>query len=161
MDSLLQDANFWLLGSFLIFAVIVYKFGKDSFLSLLDTRIATIRKDITEAENLKIEAQELLAQYQRKHRDAIKEAEKIVSNAEKHAIEIRKRAEAELSETMQRREEQLMERMKNMERAAMNEIQSYAANLSIQATQRIISEKLDKKIAGQLTEQSIKTIKAA
>lgn len=159
--SLLQDTNFWLLGSFLIFGGIIYKYGKDSFLGLLDTRIAAIKKELTESENLRIEAQELLAQYQRKHRDAVKEAEKIVANAEKHAIEIRKRAEAELVETMDRREEQFKGRMKNMERAAMNEIQSYAANLSIQATQRIIAEKLDKKIATELTEQSIKTIKAA
>jgi F-type H+-transporting ATPase subunit b len=159
--SLLQDANFWLLGSFIIFAGVCYRFGKDTFLNLLDTRIASIRKEITEAENLRIEAQELLAQYQRKHRDALKEAEKIISNAEKHAIEIRKRAEAELVETMDRREEQFKERMKNMERAAMNEIQAYAANLSIQATQRIIEDKLDSKIATQLLDRSVKNIKAA
>ncbi|HRQ61995.1 MAG TPA: hypothetical protein PLO23_10890 [Alphaproteobacteria bacterium] len=159
--SLLQDTNFWLLGSFLIFSGVIYKYGKDAFLSLLDTRIAAIKKELTESENLRIEAQELLAQYQRKHRDAVKEAEKIVSNAEKHAIEIRKRAEAELVETMDRREEQFRDRMKNMERAAMNEIQSYAANLSIQATQRIIAEKLDKKIATQLVDRSVKNIKAA
>lgn len=159
--SLLQDPNFWLLGSFLIFCVICYRYGKDSFLGLLDTRIASIRKEIIEAENLRVEAQELLAQYQRKHRDALKEAEKIISNAEKHAIEIRKRAEAELTETMDRREEQFKERMKNMERASMNEIQSYAADLSIQATQRIIEDKLDSKIAAQLVDRSVKNIKAA
>ncbi|MCD8497158.1 MAG: F0F1 ATP synthase subunit B [Alphaproteobacteria bacterium] len=159
--SLLQDANFWLLGSFLIFAFVCYKYGKDTFLGLLDSRIEKIRKEIVEAENLRIEAQELLAQYQRKHRDAVKEAEKIVSNAEKHAIEIRKRAEAELMETMERREEQFKERMRNMERSAMNEIQSYAAKLSIQATQRIIEENLDKKIATQLVDRSVKNIKAA
>lgn len=145
----------------MIFSFICYKYGKDSILGMLDSRIAKIREEIKEAENLRIEAQELLAQYQRKHRDAIKEAEKIITNAEKHAIEIRKRAEAELVETMNRREDQFKERMKNMERAAMNEIQSYAANLSIQATQRIIAEKLDKKIAGQLADQAIKNIKAA
>ncbi|MCD8562539.1 MAG: hypothetical protein LRY54_00360 [Alphaproteobacteria bacterium] len=128
---------------------------------MLDTRIASIRKEIVEAENLRIEAQELLAQYQRKHRDALKEAEKIISNAEKHAIEIRKRAEAELAETMERREEQFKARMKNMERAAMDEIQSYVADLSIQATQRIIADKLDKKIAGELVDRSVKNIKAA
>lgn len=159
--SLLQDTNFWLLGSFIIFAGICYRFGKDAFLGLLDRRIARIREEIRQAENLRIEAQELLAQYQRKHRDALKEAEKIISNAEKHAIEIRKRAEAELVETMERREEQFRERMKNMERSAMNEIQSYAANLSIQATQRVIEEKLDNKIATQLIERSVKNIKAA
>lgn len=159
--SLLQDANFWLCGSFIIFAAVCYRFGKDTFLNLLDTRIAGIRKEIREAENLRIEAQELLAQYQRKHRDALKEAEKIISNAEKHAIEIRKRAEAELAETMERREEQFKERMKNMERAAMDEIQSYVADLSIQATQRIIADKLDQKIATQLVDRSVKNIKAA
>lgn len=161
MAELLQDANFWLLGSFLIFGFICYRFGKSALIGMLDARIQTIRQELQTAENLRVEAQELLAQYQRKHRDAVKEAESIVSKAEKQALEIRKQAEATLGENMARREAQLKERVRNMEQAAINEIQQYAANLSINATAQIIAEKLDPKVGSTLVERSIASVKKA
>lgn len=154
----LNDPAIWLLTSFIIFAFLVFKFGKAALLGMLDSRIKTIRDDIDTAENLRIEAQELLAQYQRKHRDAVKEAEGIVTTAKQHAKEIQRQAEKDLDETMQRREKQLEERLERMELSAIQEIQSYAANLAIEATAEIIANKLDKKTGEALVEQSIKDI---
>lgn len=157
MDMFL-DTNFWYAVSFLMFAAIVYKFGKGPFLNMLDTRIATIREDIQTAENLRIEAQELLAQYQRKHKDALEEAEGIVNKAKAHAEEIRAQAERDLDELIARREKQLQERFQTMEASAIAEIQAYAANLAIEATAEIIAEKLDKKTGETLLEESITAI---
>lgn len=156
--ELLTDSSIWLLASFLIFAFLVFKYGKGVFLKILDDRIAQVREEIETAETLRVEAQELLAQYQRKHRDAVKEAELIITNAERHASEIRTMAQAELKETMQRREKQLKERLARMEASAIEEIQAYAANLAIDATAEIIAGKLDKKTNETLVEKSIKDI---
>ena len=143
--GLLEDSYTWLIASFLIFCFICYKFGKKAFLGLLDTRIQSIQKELETSESLRVEAQELLAQYQRKQRDAEKEAESIIARAEKNALQIRKDAEKQLSETLERREQQLKDRLEQMEQSAIQEIREHAANLAVQATRQIITEKLDKK----------------
>ena len=156
--NFLNDPYIWLVFSFAIFCGILWKKGKGAFLALLDKRIELIREEIKTAENLRTEAQELLAQYQRKHRDALKDAEKIISNAEKQAAAIQQKAESELNESIERRERQLKERLERMEQSAINQIQAYAADLAIKATAEIIAHKLDKKANEKLVDQAIKDI---
>jgi F-type H+-transporting ATPase subunit b len=154
----LESTYFWFNISFAIFVVIAYKFGKGAILGLLDGRIESIRKEIESAESLRVEAQELLAQYQRKHKDAVKDAQAIVANAEKQAAEIQKKAEDDLEETIARREKQLQERLSRMEQAAAEEIRQRAASLALEATAEIIAAELDKKTNEKLVDASIKGI---
>lgn len=153
-----QEATNWVLISFVIFAIGFWKFGLKLMLGKLDGRIEEIRKEIETAESLRIEAQELLAQYQRKQRDAAKEAEAIVASAQKHAAEIQKAAEAELNELIARKETQLKDRLQRMEDVALQDIKSYAAELAVKATAEIIAKQMDEKTNARLVEQSIKTV---
>lgn len=156
----LSDEYFWYTISFFVFLLILVKFGAKGFLGFLDSRIETIRKEIETAESLRIEAQELLAQYQRKQKDAEKEATLIIDNAKAHAKEIQKNADAELKEMVSRKEAQLKERLKRMEDDAKSEIQAYAAELAIQATGEIVAHNLDKKTGDTLIEGSIENVAA-
>ncbi len=158
MMALLEDSTAWLALSFIIFLFILVRMGRKAFIGLLDGRIASVREEIKTAENLRVEAQELLAQYQRKHRDAVKDSQEIIANAEKRAAEITKAAEADLAETSKRREKQLKERLDRLEQSAIGEIQKYAAELSIKATTEIIASQLDKKSNAKLVDQAIKDI---
>lgn len=156
--ELFQDTNIWVLISFIVFVIALLKLAKDKVAALLDKRIEEIRKEIDTAESLRIEAQELLAQYQRKQRDAAKEAEEIVANAKQHAAEIQKQAEKDLKEVAKRREQQLKERLERMEQSARQEIQAYAAELAVKATSEIIARQMDKKTNENLINQSIKDV---
>lgn len=155
---ILNDPTIWLLFSFLIFAGILWNFGKSALLSMLDARIKIIREELNAAENLRVEAQEMLAQYQRKHRDAVREAEKIIATAEKQAEDIRKKAEADLDETIARREKQLKERLERLQQNARDEIRQYAANLALEATAQIIAKNVDSRTNAELVDQSIRNI---
>ncbi len=157
--GLLMDASFWVALSFVLFAIILWKFGKQAVLSALDARIENIKDDIKTAENLRIEAQELLAQYQRKQRDAEKEAARILDEAKKGASEIKKEAEKELKETIKRKEQQLEERVARLKQNAVEEIQAYAADLAIKATTEIVMESLDKKSNERLVDEAIDDMK--
>lgn len=159
MEDFLHNTSNWVLVSFAIFAVIGYKFGKDKFLSLLDTRIESIKNDIETAENLRVEAQQLLAQYERKQRDAQQEAERIVKSAKDHAMKIKKQAEDELEEAMQRREEQLKTRLQRMEEEAIQEIRAYASELAVKATTEIINDNFSKSDNSKLVNATIKDVK--
>lgn len=154
----LHDSSVWLLFSFLIFAGIIWKFGKTALISMLDARIKTIREELATAENLRIEAQEMLAQYQRKHRDAVREAEKIIATAEKQVEDIRKKAEDDLDETIAQRERQLKERIERLQQNAKDEIRRYAANLALEATAQIIEKHVDSRTNAELVDQSIRNL---
>jgi len=156
--GLLYDTTFWLWGSFLIFLFILWKMGKAAFVNMLDGKIAKIRDEIETAETLRTEAQELLAQYERKHRDALQESEAIVATAKKSADQIRAKAGEDLKEMMARKEKQLNERLTRMKQSAIDEIQQYAANLAIEATKEIIANQVDKKAQDKLLEASIKDV---
>ncbi|MFP4313189.1 MAG: hypothetical protein ACLFR0_02570 [Alphaproteobacteria bacterium] len=156
MMDLLHDSNVWLVFSFIIFCFILLKYGKKAFLSMLDKRIEDIKTELSTSETLRVEAQELLAQYQRKQRDAEKEAEQIIAKAEQNALQIRKKAEEDLIASLKRKEQQMKERIQQMEESVIQEIREHAANLAVEATTQIIIDKLGKKDSDKLLDSSIK-----
>lgn len=160
LTELLADGYTWYTFSFLIFAGIVLKVASPLVTKALDSRIDEIKKDLAEAENLRVEAQEMLAQYQRKHRDAVQESEKIIATAREHAEQFKAQAEVDLDEIMARREQQLENRLQRMEQNAVSEMQAYAAELAMNAATQIIIDKLDKKTNSKLVEQSIENLAA-
>lgn len=158
LDILANDTAIWVAISFLIFAVVAFKLGRKSVLDGLDSRINEVKDEIETAERLRVEAQELLAQYQRKQRDATKEAGEIIDRAQKQAELIAKTSETELSDTIARREVQLTERLKRLEDNAVAEIKSHAADIAVAATTEIIVQTLDTKTNSGLNEQTISAL---
>ena len=156
--ALFEDTGFWVFLSFVLFAAVAYRLGGSRFMSKLDRRIEKIRDEISTAESLRVEAQELLAQYQRRQRDASTEAESIIASAKKAAEMIRKEAEEDLNTIVARKEANLAERLKRMEDAAKAEIRAYAAELAVKATEEIITSTLDQAANDRLVDASIKSI---
>src|SRR5690606_38041187 len=107
------------------------------------------------AEKLRKEAQELLAQYQKKQRDAETEAAQIVTFAQRQMDEIRQNAETEFAEVAARREAQLSERLQRIEDKALSDIQNHAADMAVETARRIIDQTLDDKTAASLTKTAI------
>lgn len=153
-------STIWVGISFVIFVAGAWKLGGKAVLNALDSKIDEIRREIEEAENLRVEAQELLAQYQRKQRDAEKEAKTILENAQKSTDAIRAKAEKDLDETMARKEAQLAERLKRMEENAIAEIQNKAAELAVAATTQIIRDTLNDKIDASLVNETVSKLSA-
>lgn len=156
MMELLADSNVWLTISFVVFGYICVKFGKPALMGVFDNRINEIKKELEVSESLRVEAQELLAQYQRKQRDAEQEAEEIIAKAEQNALQIRKKAEEDLTESLKRKEQQLKDRLQQMEDSAIQDIRKHAADLAVEATTQIIIDKLGKKESDKLLASSIK-----
>ena len=154
----LQDTNVWVALSFFVFIILAFKFGKTSVLNMLDGKIEAIKTELETAESLRVEAQELLAQYQRKQRDAMKESEHIVATAKAQAEEFQKQSENDLQDLMDRRELQLEARLARMEESAIKEMHDYAGELAINAAGKLIADTLDKKTDEALIEKSIANI---
>lgn len=158
MSALLHDPTIWVLFSFILFVGLAFKFGRQSVLSSLDSRIESVRKEIATAENLKAEAQKLLNEYQQKQAEAVRDAGKMVEQAQAQARELSARAEQDFTATMQRKEVMMKERLTRMEETAMDDIRRYAAELAISATTQIIAQKMDENSAQKLADESIRKI---
>ena len=158
LELLGHDTGIWVAFSFILFLYVAYKLGKKSVLNGLDGRINEIKTEIETAERLRVEAQELLAQYQRKQRDAEKEADAMIKEAKKQAKAITKTAETDLSALMARREAQLTDRLNRLEENAIAEIQNHAADLAVAATTEMIIQTLDEKTNAKLNEDTINSL---
>lgn len=158
MYALQHDSSLWVGISFVLFLIVAYKLGKKAVLGGLDSKIQEIKDEIENAERIRVEAQELLAHYQRKQQDAEKEAEEMVKNAKEQSKAIKKTMKAEIDETMARREAQLSDRLKRLEENAIAQIQNKAADIAMSATSEMIMQALDEKTKKALTESSVSVI---
>ncbi len=157
-EILQHNATVWVGISFVIFVALVVKFGSKGVIGALDKKIAEIKAEIETAERLKKEAQELLADFQTKQRDAEKAAAQIIEQAKASAKAVQVAAEADLTETMSRREAQLTERLRRIEEKAIADIQNHAADLAVKATREIVQKTLDEKASTKLLDQAINSV---
>lgn len=157
---MLATPEFWVLVSFILFiGLLVYLKVPAKVAAMLDERAARIARELDEARRLREEAQGLLAEYQRKRRDAEKEAEAIIAQAreeaEAFAVETRQR----LSEMLERRVRIAEEKIAQAEVQAVKEVRSAAADLAVAAATRLIAEEVQGETADRLVEASIADLK--
>ncbi|MYH37892.1 MAG: F0F1 ATP synthase subunit B, partial [Rhodospirillaceae bacterium] len=100
-------------------------------------------------------AQGLLADYQRKQRDALQEAEAMLRAAEEEAARLRARAEEDLAASLKRREQQALDRIAQAEAAAQAEVRNTAIDLAVSATRKLLEDRLDEKKAAGLVDRAI------
>ncbi len=158
MEILTHSTNAWVAISFVVFVVLIVKAAGKKITASLDAKIVQIRTEIETADRLKKEAQELLAEFQQKQRDAENAAAKIIEQAKASALAVQQAAEKELGETMERREAQLSERLKRIEEKAIADIRAHAADLAIQATREIVTKSMDAGTSNNLVDQAIQSV---
>lgn len=158
MTELLKDAETWVAVSFLIFVAFMLWKGLKPMLGALDARAAKIKQELDDAQRLREEAQKLLAEYQRKERDAEAEAEAMLAHAREEAGRLRAKAAEDLKASIARREAQALDRIAQAEAQAEADVRAEAVNLAIAATRHLLAGKLDTKEANKLVDQSIKEL---
>ena len=86
MPAIFDNPEFWVLIAFLIFAGMLVSMKVPATVGkALDDRAVGIRKDLDDAARLRKEAEQLLADYQRKAREAEAEAKSIIEAAKREA----------------------------------------------------------------------------
>lgn len=143
--SLVADPHVWVLVSAIIFAVVAYKKGRAPLLQMLDARSEKIRCDLDEAARLRSEAEALLEDYKQKHKDAVQTTQRILENAKISAAQMHHEAEEKLTENIRQKEELLLGRIARAELAAVQELRARAADLAIEATEKILLEEMPKR----------------
>ncbi|WP_300299543.1 F0F1 ATP synthase subunit B [Ferrovibrio sp.] len=156
-----QDPTFWVLVAFvLFFALIFYLKVPGKVLGQLDERAAKIKRDLDEAERLHQEAQQLFAEYQRKQRNAMKEAEEIVAAAEAEAKTLVREAEADLKASLERRRKQAEDKIAQAEKQALQEVRATAVEVAIAAAGQVLGQSLQGPAAAAQIDRAIGEVKA-
>jgi F-type H+-transporting ATPase subunit b len=155
---LLARPDLWVAVAFVAFFVVVWKPLRSTLIGGLDARADRIRKELEEAQRLREEAQSMLAEFQRKQRDAIQEAEAIVARAKTEAERLQREAKARLEADLKRREEQALQRIAQAEQAATHEVRAAAVDVALTATRRLLEQKLDEAAQARLIDEAIREL---
>lgn len=157
---MLESDSFWALVGLIIFFVIVFAVGAPKrVVSALDARTSRIRKELDEARRAREEAQSLLAEYQRKRREAEAEAATIVEEARREAQRLTEEANTKLRELVERRTKSAEDKIAQAEAQAIAEIRGRAADLAIAAATKILSDKLAGGAAQKMIDDSIAVVR--
>ena len=158
---LLYEAELWVAVAFAIFLIILFRVGAhNSILGALDSRRAQIQNELDEAKRLKEEAEKLLAEYQRKQREAEGEAKAIVEQANVEAKQIAADARIRLEEFIARRTKMAETKIAQAEQQALSEVRAAAADAAVKAAEKIVAETAKGAEGQALLETAIKDVKA-
>lgn len=157
---MLRTAEFWVAVSFVAFLGILAYYKVPALIAkMLDDRAAAIRKELDEARRLRDEAQELLNDYQKKHRNAGQEAEAIIAQARHEAEAYAHETRAAFAEALERRTRQAEEKIARAEAQAVDDVRAAAVDAALAAAERILREKASGATGAALIDDSIRGLK--
>jgi F-type H+-transporting ATPase subunit b len=152
---LLAQPEFWVAVAFVIFVALMVWKARKIVTDMLDQRADAIRRQIDEAEKLRREAQDLLADYQRRQADAYKEAEGIIAQARQEAERLRAKAHGDLETAIRQRERQALDRIAHAEAQAAADVRNAAVEAAVGATRHLLKERLESGQGNELVDQAI------
>jgi F-type H+-transporting ATPase subunit b len=154
------QAETWVAAAFIIFVAAIYRPVSKMVTSGLDSKAAAIKADLDEAQRLREEAQHTLAEYQRKQRDALAEAEAIVAEAREEARRIEAGVQERTEATLKRREQQALDMIAAAEARAVADVRALAADVAIDATRRILAQSVEGDTGDKLIDDAIAEVPA-
>ena len=155
-----QMAEFWVAVAFGVFVLILLYYRVPNLVAKsLDDRAEAIRKELDEARRLREEAQTLLADYQKRHRNVGQEADAIVQQARREAEAFAHETRVSLKDTLERRTKQAEEKIARAETQAVDEVRAAAIDVAMAAAERILREKTAGSSGASLIDQSIRDLK--
>lgn len=159
MDATAWATFFAAVSFFALAALFIYMKVPGMATKTLDQRAERIRNELDEARKLREDAQQLLAEYQRKRQEAEKEAEDIVSAAHREAELIVKEANERTEDYVARRTALAEQKIAQAEHDAVSEVRSSAVDMAVEAARRILADKVDAKTTGELFKSSVEQVR--
>jgi F-type H+-transporting ATPase subunit b len=155
-----ETENWVALGFFCFLALLVYLGVHRKVFDSLDARRARIKSELDDARRLREEAQALLADFERKGREAEKEAEAIIASAKVEAERLATEAKARIEDFVARRTKMAEQKIVQAEAQALADVKSAAADAAVAAAERILAVSAKGKVAEDLLARGIEDVKS-
>jgi F-type H+-transporting ATPase subunit b len=147
-----------MIWTLLLFGISMFVLAKLAFPRIteaLDKRQKAIEDSIDHAERVRMEADQLLAEYRERLKEARGQAEEIVSRARKTAEVHEREAEAEAKAKREQMMEQTRRDIEAETRRSIQEIRREVADLTVMATEKVTRKTLTEEDQRRLVEDAL------
>ena len=155
MPAFMTDPTFWVALGFIVLFVFIWKPLTKGISGGLDKRALDIKRTLDEARQLADEAQRILAENQKKNREAAREIDRMVERAREDAERIVADARAKLETSLARREQLAREKIALAEAEAARQVRDVAVEVAVATTRALIAARLDKTAGDRLIDSAI------
>ena len=145
----------WTIVCFLIALFVLKKFAFGPIQTMIDERRARITQAIEEADNARVEARDLLEQHRALIGQAKSESAEILAEARKVSESQMARVREEAEVERQRRLEETRKQIDAETARAIDQIRTEVADLTLDATQRVVGKVLDTADQRRLIDEAI------
>ena len=155
------DATFWVAISFFIFlAGLVYLKVPQKINNSLVNQIDEMKNEISEAEKLKVEAKNLLSDYESKIDKSKKETKIIIELAEKNSEKTILEKTKKFHQIMDDKQKNAEQKITQMKENALRDIKNISIKISIKAAKNLIKNSIDKNKLKKLYTKNLEQTKA-
>ena len=156
------DATFWVAISFFIFfGVLIYLKVPQKMNNLLSNQIKEIKKELDEAEKLKVEAKNLLSDYENKIDKSKKEVQEIINLAKKDSEKTILERTEKFHQTMESKKKNTEQKILQMKENALKDIKNISVKISVEAVEHLIKNSIDKNKLEKLYTNSLEQAKTS
>ena len=156
------DATFWVTISFFIFlGVLVYFKVPQKIKEILEQNILNIKNQISEAEKLKEDAKNILAEQEKKISNSKDKVKEMINKANEEAEKNVTRVSMEFHNLMENRKKNAEERIKQLKNQAIKDIKNASVFMAIRSVEKLIKNSLDKSKLDKIYSSSIDETKLA
>ena len=149
-----------LFGSrFLFFGCLIYLKIPQKINDFLTDRISIMKKELDEAEKLKVESKNLLSNYESKIDKSKKEVQEIMNVAKKDSEKTVLENTKKFHQMMENKKKNVEQKIVQMKENALRDIKNISVKISIQAVEHLIKNSIDKNKLEKLYENSLKQTK--
>ena len=156
------DATFWVAVSFFIFfGVLIYLKIPQKINNSLINQINEIKKELNEAEKLKIEAKNLLSNYESKIDKSKQETQEIISLAKKESEKTILEKTEKFHQIIENKKKNAEQKIIQMKENALKEIKNISVKISVETVQHLIKNSIDKNKIEKLYTKSLEEAKTS
>ena len=154
------DATFWVAISFFIFfGLLVYLKIPQKINNSLSQTINSINKELKEAEQLKVEAKNLLSDYESKIEKSKKETKEIIDAAKKESEKMVIKKTKKFHQITEERKKNIELKISQMKENALKDIKNTSVKISIATVESLIKKSIDKNKIENLYSKSLEQTK--
>jgi len=156
----MPEAEAWVAIAFALFVgLLIYLGAHRRVIDAIDRRGARIKAELDEAVRLRQEAQAVLAEFERKGREAESEAAAIIAGAKAEAERLAAEAKARMEDFVVRRTKMAEAKIAHAEAQAVADVRAAAADVAVAAAEKILGAAAKGKVAEDLLAKGIESVK--
>ena len=156
------DATFWVAISFFVFLIaLAYLKVPQKINTSLSNQIKEIGKELGEAENIRLEAKNLLIDYENKIDKSKKETKAIIDLAKKNSEENVLEKTEKFHQLMEDKKRNTEKKIVQMKEDALKEIKKISIKISIESVENILKNSIDKQKIENFNLKSLELAKKA